>query len=73
MTKRKYDYLVMDPVTGGFLCNRCKRSMKLPLPISIDMFGVMAKQFIKEHKLCQATLLEILTKNDGHEENTVKS
>ena len=60
MTKRKYDYIIMDAITGCFKCERCQRSMKVPLPISIDMFGVMARQFIKEHKTCKRTLMELL-------------
>ncbi|MDD4970744.1 MAG: hypothetical protein PHT07_15060 [Paludibacter sp.] len=37
---------------GDLFCLNCGTSQKLPVPMSIPMLGVMAKQFNKEHKDC---------------------
>ncbi len=36
-------------------CTHCGEEVKLPMPISINMFTAMSKAFIKDHKSCKPT------------------
>jgi hypothetical protein len=50
-TKRKAGHCVMG--NNEMLCTHCGRKQPLPMPMDIDMFAAMAKQFEKSHKNCE--------------------
>ena len=60
---KRFDYIVfysepqperMDCEEPQYVmkCTRCGQRVKIPVPLSLDMFVAMGKVFLKEHRVC---------------------
>lgn len=57
----RYDWIVLkyNVTPNLMLCERCKKTYPIHMPCSIGMAVAMNNQFIKEHKNCSETLVEV--------------
>lgn len=54
MSKSKTDHIVVDAKKGGaFVCKNCGEEYLPNMPINIDDWLVLSKNFTKRHKACK--------------------
>ena len=57
-----------------FHCEHCGNTLKIQMPISIQMFVAMAEVYIREHRRCVKRGAEAeLLRRDGHENRNRKA
>lgn len=49
------DHCIIDILNSRLLCTRCEGTMPLTLPVSVQEFSALSRDFIQQHAACPAS------------------